>query len=286
MLQEHRYRPFAGDLLSVGRQTCWLDTAHAVRLVKRECNGLRLGHFIELDRETDAARGTDFITDRSFYSLFCDIRYAAIDVSAYEGANVIWDMCAPVPAEFEERYDLIYDGGSLDNVFDPPTAIRNIARMLRPGGRVIHVDRVSAIFHNYWALTPDWFWDYYALNEFADCKVYLTLWDAARESPWDIYYFDPVVAGNGKLEYYGEPRPHDRHREAHVVVIAEKGTNSTWNRNPVQYGYRSGSAVSEIYARSAQRFAVSPRPVLSFTGSPPLQHTQYRPCGVINESRD
>lgn len=282
LLREHRYRPFSGNLLSIGRQTCWLDEARATALVARECGRLRPDRRIELDRATLAAQGTAFITDSSFYSLFCDIRYSAIDVSAYEGADVVWDLCEPVPEEFERRYDIVYDGGALDNMFDPATAIKNIARMLKPGGRVVHVERVSSIFHNYSSFSLAWFWDYYALNEFADCKVYLTLWDGARESPWDVYYLDPIAERDGKPEYFGIPQSYDRRRDAHVVVVAEKGDASTWRRNPVQFTYRSGAAVSDIYAMSALRFAASPRPLLAFGGAPAPQNTQYRPCGVAN----
>ncbi len=284
LLREHRYRQFSGDLLSIGRQTCWLDEARATALVTRECGRLRPGHTIELDRETRAAHGVQFISDRSFYSLFCDVRYAAVDVSGYEGAEIIWDLCDPLPDQFAERYDIIYDGGALDNIFDPVTAIKNIARMLKPGGRVIHVDRISAVHHIYLSFSIAWFWDYYALNEFADCKVYLTLWDNTRESPWDVYYYDPLIVVDGKLEYLGQPRGYDRGRQAHAVVIAEKGQGSTWHRNPVQFQYRSGAAATDVYARSAMRFAASARPLLAFDGAVPPQHPQYKPCGVVNES--
>jgi len=285
LLREHNYCAFAGDLLSIARQTVYLHPASAIALVKHECGKLNVGHFIESDDATRGSADQDYITDRSFYSLFCGMKYISMDVSGYEGADLIWDLCQPIPCELEDRFDIIYNGGCLDNIFDAATAIKNMSRMLRPGGRIFHLERSSRVHHAYLAYSLAWFHDYYALNNFADCKVYLTLWDNSRESPWDLYYYNPLMTkGDGTLEFYGQDRAYDARRQSHVVVIAEKGENSTWQHNPVQFQYRGPDAAdpASAYVSSSMRFALHARPLLRFAGQPPAQDRQYVPCGVAD----
>jgi 2-polyprenyl-3-methyl-5-hydroxy-6-metoxy-1,4-benzoquinol methylase len=61
----------------------------------------------------------------------------AVDVSPYEGAEVIHDLNQPLPDRLRGTADFIVDGSVLDNVFDPATGLRNLTEMLRPGGRLL-----------------------------------------------------------------------------------------------------------------------------------------------------
>ena len=61
----------------------------------------------------------------------------AIDYSDYEGAQLIQDLNVPIPDELKERYDLVYDGGTLEHVFNFPTALRNAMEMVRLGGTLV-----------------------------------------------------------------------------------------------------------------------------------------------------
>jgi hypothetical protein len=61
----------------------------------------------------------------------------AIDYSDYEGAQVIQDLNVPIPEELKERYDLVYDGGTLEHIFNFPTALRNAMEMVRLGGTLV-----------------------------------------------------------------------------------------------------------------------------------------------------
>ncbi|MGO9959041.1 MAG: hypothetical protein ACLP50_24265 [Solirubrobacteraceae bacterium] len=41
----------------------------------------------------------------------------SIDASAYEGAEIVHDMNAPIPPELECKFDLVVDGGSIEHIF-------------------------------------------------------------------------------------------------------------------------------------------------------------------------
>jgi hypothetical protein len=87
-----------------------------------------------------------------------------MDISDYEGANVIHDLNEPVPGELHERYDVVFDGGSLEHVFDVPTALGNYMKMVRPGGHlIIETMANNHCGHGFYQFSPELF--FRALSE-------------------------------------------------------------------------------------------------------------------------
>ena len=283
ILREHRFRPIKGQLLSIGRQIIHLTPERAISLVELEL-GKRLDIdplSVEIDTSTRSSRGRNLISDRAFFSLFSDAQYHCLDQSDYEGADIVFDLCDPHPAaDLLGRFDFVYDGSALDNVFDPVAALRNLTRLTRSGGRVFHVDRVSRAHNVYLAFALSWFYDYYSINEFEDCQVYLAQWDGNQiKSRWDLYHFRPLQEHDGGFRYFGQDTWYFPWRHAHAVVIAEKGDASTSDKNPIQFEFRAGIVnvfVDETfetipqpaevlhrdpYAKAALRFSRSRRPL-------------------------
>jgi len=60
----------------------------------------------------------------------------ALDYSDYDGAQHIHDMNEPVPGALADRFDVVFDGGALEHIFNFPIAIANLMRMTKLGGRV------------------------------------------------------------------------------------------------------------------------------------------------------
>lgn len=88
----------------------------------------------------------------------------AIDASDYEGANLIHDLNEPIPAQLERRFDAVIDGGSLEHIFNFPTALANVMRMLRVGGRTVMVNPANNLCgHGFFQFSPEL--AYSALNE-------------------------------------------------------------------------------------------------------------------------
>jgi SAM-dependent methyltransferase len=59
-----------------------------------------------------------------------------MDYSQYEGADIIHDLNKPVTTDLANRFDVVIDGGSLEHVFNFPTAIASLMTMVRIGGRL------------------------------------------------------------------------------------------------------------------------------------------------------
>ena len=315
LLREHRFRPITGKLLSIGRQSVNLTPRQAISVVETEL-GTQLDVdplSLEIDTSTRGARDRGFISDRAFYSLFTDAEYHCLDQSDYENADIVFNLCDPsLPLELENGFDFIVDGGTLDNVFDPAAGLRNLARIAGPRGRIHHHDRASRIHNVYVAFALSWFHDYYSVNEFEDCQVYLAQWDDNRlQSRWDFYRYNPLRERDGVTGYFGQDTWYYPWRHALVVVMAEKGLQSTWNKNPIQFEYRPNVVFTDVggrpelraqdpseggtdpYVRAAIRFKGSRRPLLlrpDEKADLPRDITEYAPeivyCGSIDAAAD
>lgn len=71
------------------------------------------------------------------YELFNMLGFSAVsamDISDYEGAGILHDLNRPVPKELYSKFDLIYDGGTMEHVYDAPMVMENIGNMLNVGG--------------------------------------------------------------------------------------------------------------------------------------------------------
>lgn len=68
------------------------------------------------------------------------------DFGAYP--DILGDVCSPFPEWMAGRYDAVIALAILEHVYDPPAAVENFRRALRPGGRLF--------------LYVPWMWRYHA----------------------------------------------------------------------------------------------------------------------------
>ncbi|QTN32006.1 hypothetical protein HZ994_06575 [Akkermansiaceae bacterium] len=58
----------------------------------------------------------------------------SMDASAYESCSLLHDLNNPIPEEWHGRYDIVFDGGTLEHVFHFPNAIANAMNLVKVGG--------------------------------------------------------------------------------------------------------------------------------------------------------
>ena len=258
IVREHLYRPIRGKLLLIGRQTVQLSRQDAIDMVRDfgvDTRGIGIDD-LDVDRQTVRAgqeRDEEFITDDSFFRLLGATDVAWLDHSDYEGANIIHDLNLPIPEELNEYADFIIDGSTFDNVFSPGDAMRNIARLLKPNGRVFTINQASNHHLPYLIFTAHWFLDYFVMNRFSDCKIYHVI--LAPNSPWLIFSFDYDAFAKDQ-----PPIPNiSVDTEMGVVAFAEKGADSRWDVVPNQQHYRS-DADWKVFAENLALLKKSERP--------------------------
>lgn len=224
LAEEHRRRAFSGAVLQLGRQRCAFDPG----VFNRWCKD----HGITLAQPMPEGAPAD---DKTFFRAlgFSDVQ--SLDRSDFEGADVIADLNEPLPAALAARFDMVFNGGTLEHVFDVRAALSNVHHLVREGGRAIHVAPASnQLDHGFYSFSPTLFADYYAANAW-EIPVSYVFQARDWESPWTVYRYDP-----GALEA-GASRFHDVRVSgvtmAGVWMVAEKTARSTANAIPQQGQY-------------------------------------------------
>lgn len=234
IVREHLYKPIEGKVLALGRQTIAMSYEQVIELLQQE-GYMPPKHVLEeieitYDQTTRVGKGTNYITDEMFFGLLGVKELLVLDVSEYEGCDIVHDLNKPIPESLYGQFDFIIDGGTFDHLFDVRTAFENVAKLLRDGGRIFQWNAASNFTGAaYISFGPDLFYDYYVLNQFVDCKVYVAEVDSiGQRAQWDFYEFE----GHDKYSHLRSERIQM------VVVLAEKGPSSTWDRMPIQAQYR------------------------------------------------
>lgn len=88
---------------------------------------------VNLDFTFQDMEQEDGYTETFFKSLGAET-VDSLDISDFEGAGLIHDLNAPIPDDLSERYDLIYDGGTTEHIFDVATCMDNLNSLLAPNG--------------------------------------------------------------------------------------------------------------------------------------------------------
>jgi hypothetical protein len=82
----------------------------------------------------------------------------SLDGSSFEKATIIHDLNEPIGKEHWEKYDLVFDGGTTEHVFNFPMAIGNAMRLLKVGGTLItHVPINCLCGHGFYQFSPELF---------------------------------------------------------------------------------------------------------------------------------
>lgn len=174
LAMEQINQPLKGDVITFGQQRVYASLRDVRRIFAQHnvpINDLPAGFDAKSTIPNDSPSSTN--AHAVLKMLGADNVYAA-DVSNYENPDFVFDLNEPVGTDYENRFDVILDLGTLEHVFDVPTALENIVRMLKPGGIVILGYPVSnSIDHGFYSFSPTLFFDYFSVNGFSDFRCYL-----------------------------------------------------------------------------------------------------------------
>ena len=119
-----------------------------------------------------------------------------VDLPGAERApDIFHDLNEPFPTSMHRRFNLVFDPGSTEHVFDVKTCFTNIVRALAVDGTAIHQVPIYSYNGGYFSMNPILLHDFYRANGFADIRSYIVMWDRyypyARTSR--VYPYDEVV---------------------------------------------------------------------------------------------
>lgn len=128
---------------------------------------------------TLASKKNDVKNDRYIEWIFEDTLQAdsisSLDNSNYEGATHIADMSEALPDELAGCFDTVFDGGVLEHIYNVPQALKNISKLCRKSGQIIHVlPSNNYCGHGFWQFSPELFFSLYSeKNGYRDTEVFL-----------------------------------------------------------------------------------------------------------------
>jgi len=137
----------------------------------------------------------------------------SLDFSDFEGASFTHDLNQPIGDDLRQRFDLVYDGGTLEHVFNFPVAIKNCMEMVRPGGWLfLHQCANNWCGHGFYQFSPELFFRIFSAdNGFEVNRAVLA--ETAPDAQW-YEIVDPARAGR-RVELVN-------HRPAYLLIQARR----------------------------------------------------------------
>jgi SAM-dependent methyltransferase len=258
LLEEHRDRPFSGRLLLLGQADVYFSQAQLIAMAHtaRACL-TRDVPIVPSHAKVLADKG--YISGEALFGQLGFSEISVLDVSSFEGATIQFDLNSPeIPLDLAERFDVIIDHGTLEHVFHLPNALRNLFRMVRLGGRVVHSAPSGNFFdHGFYMFQPTLFLDYYTTNRWEVNAIKVAQFTPNQETEpaffadYEPRLFEAVSYGKMDNKLYT------------TVCIVAKTEQSTWDAIPTQGVYSSMSGWASPAAAPGPPAAKSLRGMLS-----------------------
>jgi hypothetical protein len=123
----------------------------------------------------------------------------SMDASDYEDSTIIHDMNMPVPDGLRERFTMVYDGGTLEHVFNIPQAFKNCMEMVAPGGHFVQVNAANNYMgHGFWQFSPELIYRVFSPANGFRVEVVL-LHEVGPGGPWYLVQDPEVVRARVEL---------------------------------------------------------------------------------------
>jgi SAM-dependent methyltransferase len=135
-----------GDIATLGRQGLHIKKNKIVKILKKEKINVNTN---EIEQQAYSESLLKILGAKSIDSF---------DVSNYEKATFVHDMNEPIPPEFKNKYDIVFDGGCLEHIFNFPIAIRNCMEMLKKEGYFLSITTCNNFSgHGFYQFSPELF---------------------------------------------------------------------------------------------------------------------------------
>jgi hypothetical protein len=149
----------------------------SIRLLRKIYgNKLTKGHikdFFDALGKATAARYPGNVYAEPFFELMGPPP-ESLDYSDYEDATIVHDLSKPIPKELKCKYSCVIDGGTLEHIYDYPTALKNTMDLAAIGGHIILMTPGNNFFgHGFYQFSPELFYSILREeNGFTDTQVY------------------------------------------------------------------------------------------------------------------
>lgn len=178
LAMELSHHPLKGKVLTLGQQAVY-GTLEEVKKIIKSHNVLPrdLPHNFDIKNKIPSWNETymsRFTNAQTVLTLLGAEKVQVADCSSYENPDYLIDLNTVVQNGLNEKFDVILDVGTLEHIFDIPTALSNLIKMLKKGGQIILILPASgAIDHGFYSFSPTLLFDFFQNNGFHNFSCYL-----------------------------------------------------------------------------------------------------------------
>jgi hypothetical protein len=142
---------------------------------------------------------------------------SSMDISGYEGANIVHNLNFPAPPELQERFDLVIDGGTLEHVFHVPIALETCMKITKTGGYVVVITNINnTVGHGFYQFSPELFYRVFSrVNGFEMVRMVALEDTFGRSSILGVKYDFPIQS-----DWYDVLDP-DKVRKRNILITRD-----------------------------------------------------------------
>lgn len=138
-----------GSTITLGRQQLLISESEAIQLAARS--------------SINAARIQNSVYAEPLFEMLGANHIDSMDQSGFEKATVIHDLNQSLPDRFQSRYSAVFDGGTLEHVFNFPQAVKSCMDMLCVGGHFISITPTNNYCgHGFYQFSPELFFSVFS----------------------------------------------------------------------------------------------------------------------------
>jgi hypothetical protein len=203
MQRRHRFR--TGQAIALGVQDVMFNHATADNLLSER--KVEPKEIPEHERTFALSRNQkQFTQDPRHYmsvkDLFRMIGYESLvtlDAFENDGPDLLWDLCKPIPVEWHNKYDVLFDIGVMEHTADIFQALENVGNLVKVGGWIaLYLPMVSPINSCIYHPNPPFYFDILAGNGFHNFDAWINWmpdWDQQNDirTVWLNYKYNDDV---------------------------------------------------------------------------------------------
>ena len=112
-----------------------------------------------------ASEGFDYSYAETFWRRLGYSDVLSMDFSDYESAEILHDLTDPVPQQLQGQFDLVFDGGTTEHVFDVATCMTNLFHLLVRKGVFVGCSPANGwLGHGFYKFGPELVYGFWKLR--------------------------------------------------------------------------------------------------------------------------
>lgn len=176
--------------------------------------------------------------------------FQVLDMSNYEGAQVIQDLNIPIPDNLHNKFSVVMDIGTSEHVYDVAQSLANIRNLCNIGGQIMVVSPANRFLgHGFYQFSPELFFRAFGQEYGFDIQTLYLIKDSLFKQRW-YQLADPKNLGRRGNISTG--------KRCFIGVIATKVSEKQNIHSPLQSDYVDAWSENQVSRLGAKYLALPP----------------------------